>query len=91
MDGARSSHWQIGGAFVIAAAAALIGLVAFIYCRFADPAFFKKQTLTRATPTLVPDEYRRPGQAARPWPEPARAPGRAAGARRRCHRLRLGG
>ncbi len=49
-------HWQIGGAFVIAAAAALIGLVFFIYNRIAAPAFFKKQTLTRATPTLVPDE-----------------------------------
>ena len=49
-------HWQIGGAFVIAATAALIGLAAFIYCRLANPSFFKKQTLTRATPTLVPDE-----------------------------------
>jgi amino acid transporter len=49
-------HWQIGGAFVIAAVAALIGLVFFIYCRIAAPAFFKKQTLTRATPTLVPDK-----------------------------------
>ncbi|HVB46486.1 MAG TPA: APC family permease [Streptosporangiaceae bacterium] len=47
--------WQIGGAFVIAAVAALIGLVIFIAMRFAAPAFFKKQTLTRATPTLVPD------------------------------------
>jgi amino acid transporter len=49
-------HWQIGGAFVIAVGAALIGLVFFLFCRFAYPAFFKKQTLTRATPTLVPDE-----------------------------------
>jgi amino acid transporter len=48
-------HWQIGGAFVIAAAAALAGVVFFIIWRIMAPAFFKKQTLTRATPTLVPD------------------------------------
>jgi amino acid transporter len=49
-------HWQVGGAFVIAAAATLVGLVFFIYNRIASPAFFKKQTLTRATPTLVPED-----------------------------------
>jgi len=49
-------HWQIGGAFVIAIGAAIVGLIFFIYCRVTAPAFFKKQTLTRATPTLVPDE-----------------------------------
>jgi amino acid transporter len=49
-------HWQIGGAFVIAVGSAIIGLACFLFCRFAYPAFFKKQTLTRATPTLVPDE-----------------------------------
>jgi amino acid transporter len=48
-------HWQVGGAFVIAAAAALVGLVFFIYNRIAAPAFFHKETLTRSTPTLVPD------------------------------------
>src|SRR5260370_36828628 len=48
-------HWQIGGAFVIAAVAALIGLGFFIYNRIASPAFFRKETLTRPTPTLVPD------------------------------------
>ncbi len=48
-------HWQIGGAFVIAAGAALAGLIFFAYWRIAGPAFFKKETLTRATPTLVPD------------------------------------
>jgi amino acid transporter len=48
-------HWQIGGAFVIAVVAALAGVVCYLYARFANPAFFKKQTLTRATPTLVPD------------------------------------
>jgi amino acid transporter len=49
-------HWQIGGAFVIAVVAGLVGVVAYFYCRFVNPSFFKKETLTRATPTLVPDE-----------------------------------
>jgi amino acid transporter len=51
-------HWQIGGAFVIAVAAALVGVVFFLYCRYVQPGapFFRKQTLTRATPTLVPDK-----------------------------------
>ncbi len=50
------AHWQIGGAFMIAVLSAIVGVIFFIYCRIAQPAFFKKQTLTRATPTLVPDE-----------------------------------
>ena len=49
-------HWQIGGVFVIAFVSALIGLIFFIYLRITSRAFFKRQTLTRATPTLVPDE-----------------------------------
>jgi amino acid transporter len=49
-------HWQIGGAFVIAVGAAIAGIIFFIYCRITGPAFFRKETLTRATPTLVPDE-----------------------------------
>jgi amino acid transporter len=49
-------HWQIGGAFVIAVVAGIIGVAAYLYCKFANPAFFRKQTLTRATPTLVPEE-----------------------------------
>ena len=49
-------HWQIGGAFVIAVVSALIGLVLYLVWRFISPSFFKKETLTRATPTLVPDE-----------------------------------
>ena len=48
-------HWQIGGTFVIVFLSALVGLLVYIYCRFTLPAFFKKQTLTRATPTLVPE------------------------------------
>ncbi len=51
-------HWQVGGAFVIAVAAALVGVVFFLYCRYVRPGapFFRKQTLTRATATLVPDK-----------------------------------
>jgi amino acid transporter len=48
-------HWKIGGIFIIAFLAALAGLLAGIYQRFAAPSFFRKETLTRATPTLVPD------------------------------------
>ena len=49
-------HWQIGGIFLIALGAALVGVLGFIYMRLTAPAFFRKQTLTRSTPTLVPDE-----------------------------------
>jgi len=48
-------HWKIGGIFIIAFGAALLGLICGIYMRFTSPAFFRKETLTRATPTLVPD------------------------------------
>jgi amino acid transporter len=49
-------HWYIGGVFVIAFLSAVAGLVAGIVMRFVSPPYFKKQTLTRATPTLVPEE-----------------------------------
>jgi amino acid transporter len=49
-------HWYIGGTFIIAFLSALVGLGAGIWMRFVAPGFFRKQTLTRATPTLVPDE-----------------------------------
>jgi amino acid transporter len=48
--------WRVGGSFLVAFGSALAGVIFFIYCRLAGPAFFKKQTLTRATPTLVPDK-----------------------------------
>ncbi len=47
--------WRIGGVFMIAFLSALAGVIFFAYCRIMGPAFFKKETLTRATPTLVPD------------------------------------
>jgi hypothetical protein len=49
-------HWHIGGIFLIAFFSALAGVLGFIYCRVKQPAFFRKQTLTRSTPTLVPEE-----------------------------------
>jgi hypothetical protein len=49
-------HWYIGGVFVIAFLSAVAGLVAGIIMRFVAPAYWRKETLTRATPTLVPDE-----------------------------------
>jgi amino acid transporter len=48
-------HWYLGGAFVIAFLSALVGLISGIVVRFVMPAYFRKETLTRATPTLVPD------------------------------------
>ena len=51
-----SPHWQIGGAFIIVFLAAVAGWLVYLYCRMTAPAYFRKQTLTRATPTLVPDE-----------------------------------
>ncbi len=49
-------HWQVGGAFVIVFLSIVAGLIFFTYCRVTRRAFFRKETLTRATPTLVPDE-----------------------------------
>jgi amino acid transporter len=49
-------HWQIGGVFVIVFVTTLIGVIAFFALRISIPSFFKGETLTRATPTLVPDE-----------------------------------
>jgi hypothetical protein len=49
-------HWHIGGVFVIAFVSAVAGLLFGIYSRFSGPGFFRKETLTRSTPTLVPEE-----------------------------------
>ncbi len=48
--------WEIGGVFVIVFLSALFGLIFWIILRITMPAYFKRQTLTRSTPTLVPDE-----------------------------------
>jgi amino acid transporter len=49
-------HWEVGGVFVIVFLSWLAGLIFWIFLRIRQPAFFKGKTLTRATPTLVPDE-----------------------------------
>jgi amino acid transporter len=49
-------HWEIGGIFLIALGAALAGVLFFIYMRITAPPYFKGETLTRSTPTLVPDK-----------------------------------
>ena len=49
-------NWHVGGSFVIAFLAALAGVLVYIYMRLTAPAYFKKETLTRSTPTLVPDK-----------------------------------
>jgi amino acid transporter len=48
-------HWEIGGIFLIALGAAIAGVLVFIYMRVTRPAYFRKETLTRSTPTLVPE------------------------------------
>jgi amino acid transporter len=48
-------HWEVGGIFIIAFLAALAGVLGFVYMRVSAPAFFRGETLTRGTPTLVPD------------------------------------
>jgi len=49
-------NWHVGGAFMLIFLAAVAGLLAFATMRLTAPAFFRKETLTRATPTLVPEE-----------------------------------
>jgi hypothetical protein len=48
-------QWQVGGIFIIAALAGLVGTASFIYMRVTAPAFFRRQTLTRATPARIPE------------------------------------
>ena len=46
-------HWQIGGIFIIAALAALAGVIGFVFMRVTSPTFFRRETLTRTNPVLV--------------------------------------
>ncbi len=46
-------HWQIGGTFIVAALAALAGVTGFAFMRFISPAFFRRETLIRASPVLI--------------------------------------
>jgi amino acid transporter len=49
-------HWEIGGVFVIVFITALVGFIIWLSLRITMPAYFKGRTLSRSTPTLVPDE-----------------------------------
>ena len=50
-------HWYIGGVVRDRASCPRWSASsAGISCRFVQPAYFQKETLTRGTPTLVPDE-----------------------------------
>ena len=66
-------HWHIGGIFLIALAAAIVGVLGFIFMRATAPAYFKKQTLTRGTPTLFSTATS--ARTAPSWRAPARTPG----------------
>jgi amino acid transporter len=46
-------HWEIGGIFIIAALAALAGVISFAFMRVTAATFFRKETLTRTNPVLV--------------------------------------
>jgi amino acid transporter len=46
-------HWKVGGIFIVAALAALAGVIGFVFMRVTGPAFFRKETLTRANPLLA--------------------------------------
>ena len=46
-------HWKIGGIFIIAALAAMAGVIGFVFMRTTASAFFRKETLTRTNPLLA--------------------------------------
>ena len=50
-------HWEVGGVFVIVFLSALVGVILYSILRIVTPDYFRGRTLTRATPTLVPEEY----------------------------------
>jgi hypothetical protein len=50
----------VGGVFVIFFVSLVIGLVVMALMRFASPSYFRGETLNRATPTLVPEEFGAP-------------------------------
>jgi amino acid transporter len=52
-----SPHWQIGGVFLIGIGTFVVGIVLMFIWRAIAPAFFRRETLTRETATLVPDVY----------------------------------
>jgi amino acid transporter len=51
-----SPHWHIGGVFLTGIGALVFGVVLMLVYRAVAPPFFRGQVLTRATPTLVPED-----------------------------------
>lgn len=49
-------HWTIGGVFVIGVGSFLVGIILMYLWQYRAPAFFRGETLTRETPTLVRDD-----------------------------------
>jgi len=56
-------HSDVGGVFVIFFVSLVIGLVAMALMRFASPSYFQGETLNRATPTLVPEDFGSPDES----------------------------
>ncbi len=50
-----SPHWIIGGVFLLGIGTFVLGLILMAIWRLRAPAFFRGETLTRETETLVPD------------------------------------
>src|SRR5262249_13760409 len=59
-------HWQIGGIFVLAVGAMLLGVVLMLAWWAKAPAFFRGGVLTRDTPVLVTEEGLPVGGLSRP-------------------------
>ena len=49
-------HWQIGGAFLLAAGSLLVGVILMFAYRATSPSFFRGEVLNAGTATLVPDD-----------------------------------
>lgn len=50
-------HWTIGGVFLIGIGTFVIGVILMFVWRATAPAFFRSETLTRDTETLVPETH----------------------------------
>ena len=53
-------HWHIGGAFLLAAGSLVLGVILMVLYRALAPPFFRGETLTRDTATLVPEDIGTP-------------------------------
>ena len=49
-------HWHMGGSFLLAAGALLIGFVVIIVYPAISPPFFRGEVLNASTATLVPED-----------------------------------